>query len=58
MQFSSIVDEVEPGGGQIKNIHGKTLHGRASRSLASLRGYSSALGDRSLTPQTGVSLFS
>ena len=51
MQFSSIVYEVETGGGQIKNIHSKTLHGRASHSLASLCGYYSALGDRSLTPK-------
>lgn len=57
MWFSSVY-KVEPGGDQIKKVHGKTLHGRASRSLASLLGYSSALGDRSLTPQTGVSLFS
>ena len=58
MRFSSIVYKVEPGEGQIKKIHRKTLHGRASHSLASLLGYYSALGDRSLTPQTGVSLFS
>ena len=52
MRFSSIVYKVDPGGGQTKKIHGKTPHGRASHSLASL------LGDRRLTPQTGVLLFS